>query len=352
MERIFNKRFLPVTCVFYFLVAIILLKSNLEAQEVNPTKKIKIAVFNFLSDVPLSSYSSLIRNYIEYYLYDTGKFQLLERGQIERVVGEKRIRGSDAEKKDSLLKIGRRLASDYIIIGSLDELKNKSEFEICVRVISIEEGEILGIYSRKINSAQYIKSESNRISERIARDIYDFQKRGRIRSGALQFHNIYLGAAFNYIYPVLDFGKLVSHGFGFTVNIDIENTGLNNFIFGFQMGYYRFTGKRNSSDSCSFIPIDLCFGYNIDISRYFYMRFFLDAGINIIILKHGKGEGFNMPENSEKTTVDPANKFGVFFCFAPMHDFQIITGARYGLSYEKDGVIHFMAATFGFAYVF
>jgi curli biogenesis system outer membrane secretion channel CsgG len=98
-------------------------------------EKKRIAVLDFAANNVPVSHAKIVRNALEVALFNSDRFRLLEREQIETILRERRIRGSDLKGTENSIEIGKTIASDYVITGSVDKIGRPS---ITVRVVSVE----------------------------------------------------------------------------------------------------------------------------------------------------------------------------------------------------------------------
>jgi hypothetical protein len=173
-----------------------------------------------------------------------------------------------------------------------------------------------------------------------------------VKKNRSSLHDIIVYAHFISLFPLRDFAEIVRPGFGLSVGLMSEHAGADNLLIGFEAGYQRFSGERNASDSCAFIPFMFIAGYSFHPVREFFIAPLLAAGMNINILKHGTGYGFSMRENSETISVDPLVRGGILFGLVPIADMHIHVALDYYVAFEQKGILDYLAARIGLAYIF
>ncbi|MFC1670664.1 CsgG/HfaB family protein [Spirochaetota bacterium] len=312
-------------------------------------EKKKIAVMNFSANNVPASYSKIVRNSIEISLYQTGDFQMLERERIDKVLSEHKISKVPSNDTSKAISIGKTLATDFIIVGSLDRIK---EYKIAVRVVSVKQAKIVMAYSQTFSSAGDMDGTVEKIAKRIASDIRRYVRTGKITPRFYDFHDISIGASFVYVAPLRDFYDILNPGYGFNVEFTIDDIFLDNLIFGLEFGFCHFTGRKNSSDEAIFVNIMLSVYYRFKIFKSFYINPLFSFGPDFMTFKHGSGEGFDMDENTDKNVIEPMAKLGVIFGFIPIESLKLEFALKYGMIYEKDGVMDFISFQMGAFYIF
>jgi hypothetical protein len=319
------------------------------AVDLTAAEKKKVAIFDFTPNNVPESYARIVRNAIEVSLYSTGYFQLIEKERISRVLKERNIKMLAISDKQEMVSLGRSLVTDYMIMGSLDRIK---DYTIVIRVVSVSDGSIVVAYSKQFSDAGDIDSVADKLSQRVSEDLKKFIETGVIKAAIFDTHHIMVGARFNYVYPLRAFGRLVNPGFGFALDFGMDNIGIDNLTLGLEFGYYHFSGRENRSDQCNFIHLMAALGYRISPVKKFYIHPNISAGISFNYIKHGGGSGFNMKENSEKTVTEPIMKAGVSLAFIPMKLVHVGFGAKYGFVIETEDVMDFVAIDMGVTFVF
>ncbi|MCP4135738.1 MAG: hypothetical protein GY754_32520 [bacterium] len=324
-------------------------KTSRKKQKEKGIIKRRVAVLGVAANnVPLS-YAAIVRNSVELFLYSGNNFLLLERDQINRVLSERKIGESYKGDTSRALLVGKTLAADFVIVGSIDKL---DDYKISIRVVSINEARILIAYSQTFSSLEDIDPVVDKLSGAIERDILKYLKTGKIQASFYDNHNIYFSARFNYIFPLRKFDDIVSSGYGFTLDCGIYNLLFDNSTMGIETGFYAFSGQKNSSDSCYFVPLLFKAAYRIPVLRRFYIAPEVAGGISLLTLVHDAGEGFDMSDNSQRNAVEPMVQGGIQFGVAPFEMVDIRLGARYGVLFEKGNNMDFINFNLGVVFVF
>lgn len=92
-------------------------------------------------------------------LYRTGKFEIIERHLLKKVLDEQGLNLSGIIDQNSAVEIGKILGVDAIATGTLTDLGN--DIKINARIINIETGKIFSVASRTITKTDSIKKLMN-----------------------------------------------------------------------------------------------------------------------------------------------------------------------------------------------
>jgi hypothetical protein len=113
----------------------------------------KLAVIAIKSDYPaLSEY--IIDGMLEN-LVNTGKFTIVDRQQLEAVRAELKFQMSGDVDDNSVQEIGRITGAQSIVLGSASPIGNM--WRISIRVLTVTNAEMLGIFNKNIPNAGIIK---------------------------------------------------------------------------------------------------------------------------------------------------------------------------------------------------
>ncbi len=312
-------------------------------------EKKSIAVLDFSANNVPVSHAKIVRNALEVALFNSDRFRLLEREQIETILRERKIKKNDPRDADNSIEIGKTIATDFVITGSVDKIGRPS---ITVRVVSVEEGRILFAYSRNLDSETEYDAAIRRITKTLIRDVRRYVKYGKTGDSLESLTDVYMLARVGYAYPLGRLRDIVVPGYGGVLETGVHNYALRNSNLGFEVGVYQFHGRENGADRCTFVPVLLDLSYRLSLLSRVYMLPVLGAGANTVILKHGAGEGFNIRENSTKTTIEPLAKAGLFLGVAPVDFLHLQIGADLGVVFERPRTLMFLSLSFGVQAVF
>lgn len=119
------------------MIIILLITSNFLLSQ---TKK-KVAVFDFYGPSVYKNYISLFSKKFFTELYNTNKFELVERENIYTILKEQGFQISGFSDQNTAVKIGMILNADYIIIGNVDIIPNQIT-SFTIRLINVTTGKI------------------------------------------------------------------------------------------------------------------------------------------------------------------------------------------------------------------
>jgi adenylate cyclase len=123
---------------FFLLIAVVLCGNMNFAQE-----RIKIAVVPFKNNTGNKYYDGItvgIGESVTTILAGSGKFDFIERIQIDKALQEQDFQMSDNVDPKTVQEIGKVLGVQYMIIGDLQKIKDK--FRINARRMRVEDGKL------------------------------------------------------------------------------------------------------------------------------------------------------------------------------------------------------------------
>lgn len=342
--RMHSRKIHCILAIALLLAFIHLNPSYPQDHDAKAVSKKRLAVLEFSSNNTPDYFARIMRNTMEVSLYSAGEFQLLEWEQIQKVLMKKRERSGDAADVTGSVKLGEELGTDFLIAGSIDKI---DEYRISARVVSVREKKILMAYSVTFRSAAQIDSIVEKMAQEMARDIRKYVETGELGRRFYDQYKIKIGIEFNYLQPLGRYNRLVNGGFGGSFESGIENVFIDNFYMGISIGYYRHSGRLNSDDRLTSIPVYVNTGYRIPLLRRVHLIPLISPGFAFITMKHGFGPGFSTQENTERSFVEPSIMAGLSLAVIPVQGFDIRFTARYGCIYETVGVIQFISMGIG-----
>lgn len=109
-----------------------------------------IAVANFsYADGRSSSDGDVVAARVSTELIKLRKLKVVERKEIQKVLGELKLQSTGAISPDSAKKIGRMLGADLLVVGTMTELPG-NVLELNVRLAEVESGEAVGAASGQV----------------------------------------------------------------------------------------------------------------------------------------------------------------------------------------------------------
>ena len=206
------------------LIIMLLLAFTMTATAQN--KKMKIAVMDFKAGVCVNAaevegLSDMLINT----LYESGKFSIVERSQINQVLKEQKFQASELTN-EQLAEVGRILGVESVLIGTVNflaEHKNPDgsmtgEYNVDVRAVDVESGEVVTTAGATKSSGSTYRSMMEKIGCQLAKNLMEeepevvvVQRKGLITKGDIK------DSFGNYIY-YLDGQRLTNKEFMELIN--------------------------------------------------------------------------------------------------------------------------------------
>lgn len=159
------------------LIIMLLLAFAMTATAQN--KKMKIAVMDFKAGVGVNAnevegLSDMLINT----MYESGKFSIVERSQINQVLKEQKFQASELTN-EQLAKVGRILGVESVLIGTVNflaEHKNldgsmTGEYNVDVRAVDVESGEVVTTAGAAKSSGSTYRSMMEKIGRQLAANL-------------------------------------------------------------------------------------------------------------------------------------------------------------------------------------
>lgn len=161
------------------LLSLLLAFGSLEAQ--NKDKKMKIAVMDFRAGVGVAEgevqgLSDMLINT----LYESGKFSIVERSQIDQVLKEQKFQASELTY-EQVAKVGRILGVKAVLVGTVNflaEHKNldgsvTGEYNVDVRAVDVESGEVVTTAGAAKSSGSTYRAMMEKIGRQLAANLME-----------------------------------------------------------------------------------------------------------------------------------------------------------------------------------
>ena len=181
------------------LIIMLLLAFTMTATAQN--KKMKIAVMDFKAGVGVNAnegegLSDMLINT----LYESGKFSIVERSQINQVLKEQKFQASELTN-EQLAEVGRILGVESVLIGTVNflaEHKNPDgsmtgEYNVDVRAVDVESGEVVTTAGATKSSGSTYRSMMEKIGCQLAKNLMEeepevvvVQRKGLITKGDIK----------------------------------------------------------------------------------------------------------------------------------------------------------------------
>jgi len=144
-------------------------------------KKMKIAVMDFKAGVGVNAaevegLSDMLINT----LYESGKFSIVERSQINQVLKEQRFQASELTN-EQLAQVGRILGVESVLIGTVNflaEHKNldgsmTGEYNVDVRAVDVESGEVVTTAGAAKSTGSTYRAMMEKIGRQLAANLME-----------------------------------------------------------------------------------------------------------------------------------------------------------------------------------
>jgi len=151
-------------------------KASAELVQNYQGKMIKVVLFPFLNHKKIfCELGYLLSSQMKTFLFQSGKFEILERLQLDAVLNELKMTSSDLFSQESISKIGKFIGADAVLIGDISAFNNY--FIVSMRLVNIEEAKVVSL------------SQVNLLSEGLQEKYetrYQFQEKQKVLSGDYQ----------------------------------------------------------------------------------------------------------------------------------------------------------------------
>ena len=174
-----------------YLIILLLMAFAMTATAQN--KKMKIAVMDFKAGVGVNvneveGLSDMLINT----LYESGKFSIVERSQIEQVLKEWRFQASELTN-EQLAQVGRILGVESVLIGTVNFLAEHrnhdgsvtGEYNVDVRAVDVESGEVVTTAGATKSSGSTYRAMMERIGRQLAANLVGYVDPIEVRTGLL-----------------------------------------------------------------------------------------------------------------------------------------------------------------------
>ena len=162
-----------------YLIILLLMAFAMAATAQN--KKMKIAVMDFKAGVGVNAnevegLSDMLINT----LYESGKFSIVERSQINQVLKEQKFQASELTN-EQLAQVGRILGVESVLIGTVNflaEHKNldgsmTGEYNVDIRAVDVESGEVVTTAGAAKSSGSTYRAMMEKIGRQLAANLME-----------------------------------------------------------------------------------------------------------------------------------------------------------------------------------
>lgn len=120
-----------------------------------PLEKPAAAVFTFSTakDLEKQRIGFAVSEMLSHQLAKTGLFQLLERAELNRVLGELKLSMSGAVDQDEALNAGKLASADLLVLGSVEKIGRS--YHVNARLVASGTGEVLATAYESLPSSEF-----------------------------------------------------------------------------------------------------------------------------------------------------------------------------------------------------
>lgn len=149
----------------FFVLMLMALSLTATAQN----KKMKIAVMDFKAGVGVNvneveGLSDMLINT----MYESGKFSIVERSQINQVLDEQKFQASELTN-EQLAQVGRILGVESVLIGTVNYLSG--EYNVDVRAVDVESGEVVTTAGAAKSAGSTYRAMMEKIGRQLAANL-------------------------------------------------------------------------------------------------------------------------------------------------------------------------------------
>jgi hypothetical protein len=230
----------------------------------------------------------------------------------------------------------------YFTVRLLDDANYESPPSNEASVKTLKAGDKEPEQAPKEKAEKEKRKEKEKIAEK--------QEKAKTRTGE-DASNVGISVRPAAIVPILDFSKSASVGAGGIAGIDWLHVGGSGFKMGLHGGaWYMFPSGGTTSHIVA--PLTLGLGYEFAPAAWCRLAPVLDGGYAYSAMTYSyyntmSSMVFGMPVKSKKSAsaFSPIGMAGVELLFLPTDLVGIGLDARYGLIFEKSGLLHFISLT-------
>lgn len=133
-------------------------------------EKSKIAVMNLQGMNVSAMDAAVVSEFLRNELYNTGKYIVLERRNMEQVLKEQAFQQTGCTSQECAVKAGKLLNVKNVVLGSVSRLENT--YFINIRLIDIEEGKVVDVADEETKTLVEMKEAVKRISAKLSGSEY------------------------------------------------------------------------------------------------------------------------------------------------------------------------------------
>jgi len=320
------------------LLLIIFIVTAFSGKNYAATKKESIAVFDFKLTNISPDTGNIVRNRIEYTLFKTRKFNLLERNRIDIIRKEKLI-GGEGENSDAVFRAGKLLPADYVITG---DITFKDKIFLNIVIVDTTSGTIVHSFSRNYKSETDLIDDADHVATLISEEILFTREFNSDNDDYILSSNFFLSLGSSYIPKAGKISEFAENGYTFTLHAGIRNVFLKSIRMGL-LGAYSHIYTKGDINYISIAPFQYTISYEIQP----YRKYFINTGLGL-----GTAQ---VTVNKNKNVMREFEACGHLFLELKYHiksDLAFILYGNHYILFENDGNVDFSSIGGGFETLF
>ncbi len=260
-----------------FLLPVLFFNNNLFSEETKENVAVlDIKLINVSEDT-----GNIVRNKIEYNLFNSKKFNLLERNRIDLIRNELNLHGRETDRSGYAVEAGKLLPADYLITG---EIIRKDIVYVNIVLISAVNGDIIYSFSEEYETEDALLKNTGVIANRIKKEIlYNSEFGNQIKTDSKR-PDYYLSLEAGYIPSAGRIGEFAEHGFMFMINAGKRDLFFKGVRIGIH-GAYSHLYTENDIEYALIAPLQGTLSYEFQAYRKFFINPGFGFGTSLVAIE-------------------------------------------------------------------
>ena len=303
------------------------------------SRKESIAVFDFKLKNISSDAGNIVRNRIEYNLFQTRKFTLLERNRIDIISKEKILSGESQKNIEDTFQTGKLLPADYVITG---DITLKENVHVTIVLMDTSNGKIVYSFNKIYQTEMDLIEDADEIADLISEEIFFDHEFNKDKDDFNLSSNFFLNIGASYIPETGKLSEFSDNGYMITFDAGVRNVLFNGIRMGFNCGYAHIYTTANIN-YISIAP----FQYTITYELQPFRKYFINTGFGL-----GTAQ---VTVNKNRDVMREFEACGLLFVELKYHlksDLAFIIYGKHYVLFENDGNVDFTCLGGGFETLF
>ncbi|MCP4132058.1 MAG: hypothetical protein GY754_13875 [bacterium] len=292
-----------------------------------PLKKKRMAILDFSAHKASKAYARVVSNKIEHTIYKMKRFRMLGADEVHELAREKNLGPLSCNNKDCAIAIGKKLNSDYVVIGTLDQ---SDQYMIIIHIVDVRKKMIVITDFVGFNKGDSIVKVADDLAGRLAASI----DRAIPRQVPVMLpveKRLYLSVGGGYLLPINYLNSLTGGGYAGSFVGGVENLFFPNFFLGMRFGYGYFSGK-GETNNISLVPMMITSRYSLRLFDEFYFCQEFSFGFPLVVMNK---------QDYNKKMLEPMISVGLIFSYRFLSSYEVHAGAHFSNIFELDNNIGF-----------